>query len=213
VRQRLDPVYRWDRKALRDVPRLFGPGRCDELAAIPGTSSAREGMLLAHLARQSPPGGVFVEIGAFKGKTTAWLVEAAEHHASRPTVVSIDPHQGMGHWHPRSTWEEFQQTVQRFQLQARGLEVLRAKSSDVAPTWRRPISFLWIDGSHEYEDVAGDINGFVPHVLPGGWVVFDDAADAEFPGVPRAIQEQMLPRDDFAYLGLLRHFAIFRRSS
>jgi predicted O-methyltransferase YrrM len=208
----LDGVYRLERQAVREVPRLLGRPRCDELAAIPGTSSPREGMLLAYLAMQSPRSGVFVEIGAFKGKTTAWLVEAAQRHPSRPPVVSIDPHLGMGHWHPGPTWEEFRQTVDRFQLESRGLEIRRAKSSDVAPSWLRPISFLWIDGSHDYQDVVGDIDGFVPHVLPGGWVVFDDAAQGEFPGVWQAIQDRMLPRTSFTYLGLLRHFAVFRRS-
>jgi predicted O-methyltransferase YrrM len=170
-------------------------------------------MLLASLAMQSPPGGVIVEIGAFKGKTTAWLVEASEHHPARPAVVSIDPHDGMGHWHPTSTWPEFRRTVERFGLEQRGLEVHRAKSAEVATRWTRPISFLWIDGSHEYEDVAADIDGFVPHVLFGGWVVFDDATDPECPGVWRAIQERMLPQQDFEFLGLVRHLAVFRRTT
>jgi hypothetical protein len=213
LQRRFDPVYRLARRALHEVPLRFSRRRCDELAAIPGTSSTREGMLLAHLAMQSPPSGVFVEIGAFKGKTTAWLVEAAQFHPSRPAVVSIDPHLGIGRWHPQSTWVEFRQTVERFQLESRGLEVRRAKSCDVAPSWLRPISFLWVDGSHEYEDVACDIDGFVSHVVPGGWVVFDDATGPKFPGVWRAIQERMLPRTGFASLGLLRHFAIFRRSA
>jgi predicted O-methyltransferase YrrM len=212
VRRRFDPVYRLEREAVREAPIRFGPERCAELASIPGTSSTREGMLLAHLARQSPARGVIVEIGAFKGRTTAWLVEAAEHRPSRTAVVSIDPHLGMGHWHPASTWDEFQQTVERFDLQGRGLEVRRATSAQVAASWLRPISFLWIDGSHDYEDVAGDIDGFVPHVLPGGWVVFDDAATGEFPGVWQAIQDRMLTRTSFAHLGLLRHLAIFRRA-
>jgi predicted O-methyltransferase YrrM len=212
VRRRFDPVYRLEREAVRQVPRRFGQQRCLDVASIPGTSSTREGMLLAHLAMQSPAKGVIVEIGAFKGRTTAWLVEAAGHHPARPAVVSIDPHLGMGHWHPASTWDEFQQTVERFGLQARGLEVRRAMSAQVAPSWLRPISFLWIDGSHDYQDVAGDIDGFVPHVLPGGWVVFDDAAAGDFPDVWQAIQDRMLPRTSFAYLGLLRHLAIFRRA-
>src|SRR5438552_15292059 len=131
VQRRLDPVYKLERQALAEVPVFFGQGLCDQLGAIPGTSSQREGMLLAHLAMRSPPGGVFVEIGAFKGKTTAWLVEAAEHHSARPTVVSIDPH--LGTWyHPDSTWTDFQQTVACFQLKERGPEIRREMSSQSA---------------------------------------------------------------------------------
>jgi predicted O-methyltransferase YrrM len=211
VQRRLDPIYRLEREACAEVPRRFGQKRCDEFESVPGTSSSREGMLLAHLAMQSPAGGLIVEIGAFKGKTTTWLVEAAGHHPARPRVVSIDPHLGMD-YHRDSTWAEFQRTVERFALDRRGLEICRARSAEVAAAWARPISLLWIDGSHTYEDVAADIDGFVPHVLPGGWVVFDDAAGQEFPGVWRAIEERMLTRHSFQYLGLLRHLAIFRRA-
>jgi predicted O-methyltransferase YrrM len=209
LRRRLQPVYGLERQADRIVPRLIGQERLQELSTIPGTSSSREGRLLAFLALQSPAGGVFVEIGAFKGRSTAWLVEAAQRHAARPVVVSIDPHVG-DDWHPAATWADFSETVRRFALDRRGLEVHRAKSCDVAATWVRPIALLWIDGSHHYEDVRDDIQGFVPHVCPGGYVVFDDASDPDWPGVWQAIGEQMLPRTDFEYLGLLRHFAVFR---
>jgi predicted O-methyltransferase YrrM len=210
--RRWQRVYQLERKADRVVPRLFGRARVKEFEAIPGRSSPYEGRLLAYLAMQSPPGGVFVEIGAFKGRSTAWIVEAAGHHAARPTVVSIDPHLG-DDWHPQTTWPDFKATVQRFEMDRRGLEVRRDLSRNVAAAWDRPIAFLWIDGSHEFQDVADDIEGFVPYVIPGGWVIFDDATDPNWPGVWQAIEERMLPRTDFEYLGLVRHFALFRRKS
>ena len=211
ARRRLNPVYRFERRARREIPRRFGSQRVKELDAVPGTSSRGECQLLALLALQSPPGGVVLEIGAFKGKSTAWLVEAAEHRAERPTVVSIDPHIGAD-WHPQATWPDFQRTVETFGLLDRRLEIRRAFSADVARDWQRPISFLWVDGSHAYEDVVADIEGFVPFVVPGGYIVFDDATDPKF-GVRDALRDRMRPREDCQLLGLVRHLAVYRRTA
>lgn len=156
-----------------------------------------------------------VEIGAFKGKSTAWLVEAAQLCEPQRTVISIDPHMG-DDWHPSATWADFQATCRQFSLRERGLEVLRAKSHDVGVDWRRPISMLWIDGSHHYPDVCNDIRDFVPHVVPNAWIVFDDASPGHkegWPGVWQAIQEHMLTRSDVQFMGFLRHLALFRKTA
>jgi predicted O-methyltransferase YrrM len=202
--QLISPVHRLQRKADRVVPRLFGAERLVELLAIPGFSSRRELHLLVYLATEAPTGGCFLEIGAYKGRSTAWLVEAAQLCPEKPAVVSIDPHH-------RKTWESFQQIVEQFRLRERGLEVFRAYSHDVGRTWNRPVSLLWVDGSHEYEDVLRDIILFTPHVVLGGWVVFDDARGGKFPGVERAIAERMTWSRGFIHVGAVKHFELFRR--
>ena len=166
--------------------------------------SIRECRLLALLARQAPAGGAIVEIGAWKGRTTAWLVEAAERRADRPPVISIDPHH-------RESWDDFCRTVADLKLAERGLAVVRQRSHDAALNWSRPISMLWVDGSHEYDDVARDIADFTPHVLPGGVVAFDDSAGGEFPGVERAIAEWRAADRRFVHVATLRTITIMRR--
>jgi predicted O-methyltransferase YrrM len=209
--RRFDPAYRLQLQADREVPRWLSAERRRQLEAIGGTSSSRENRLLAHLVRIAPAGGCIVEIGAYQGKSTAWLVEAAQQRPDRPVVVSIDPHQlivpGQG-----CTWELFQLTVARFDLERRGLEVIRANSAEAGKQWRRPLSFLWVDGSHEYDDVVRDIEAFTPHLVPGGWVVFDDAHGGQFPGVERALAERMVGRPGFYDIGTVKHFRVFRRA-
>ncbi|MFO0946672.1 MAG: class I SAM-dependent methyltransferase [Planctomycetota bacterium] len=205
LNRRRSPAYSLQKSADREIQIAIPQGRLEQLARVPGTSSTRECRLLAHLAMTAPKGGCIVEIGAFKGKSTAWIVEGATLRDQVMPVVSIDPHQ-------RDTWNSFCDTVLRFQLERRGLEVRRAMSHVVGAQWNRPISLLWIDGSHEYEDVVHDIEDFVPHVVAGGWVVFDDAAGEPFPGVSKAIAERMALRPGFESFGLLKHFAIFRRT-
>jgi predicted O-methyltransferase YrrM len=36
------------------------------------------------------------------------------------------------------------------------------------------IRLLFVDGSHDYEEVKADIDAWLPRVIPGGVVVFDD---------------------------------------
>lgn len=200
----LDPNYRLEREAFRAVGQWMSRERRKQLEAVPGMSSTHECRLLAHLASMSPAGGDIVEIGAWKGKSTAWLVEGAQRQSHRPAIVSIDPHE-------RQSWDDFSSTVRRFDLVGRGLTIHRAASHDVGRTWSRPIGLLWVDGCHEYEAVVRDIADFVPHVMPGGWVVFDDAAGGVFPGVEQAISEGMTPRGAFARLATIRHLQVFRR--
>src|SRR5260370_307004 len=93
VSRLISPVHRLQREADRLVPRLFGPERLAALLAVPGFSSQRELHLLAYLATKAPAGGCLLEIGAYKGRSTAWLVEAAQLRPAKPVAVSIDLHQ------------------------------------------------------------------------------------------------------------------------
>lgn len=69
--------------------------------------------------------------------------------------------------------------------------------------WPVPIDLLFIDGCHSYEAVKADIDGWLPHVSPGGFILGHDyqrVSDGnggyvwEFPGVANAVQESF---DDF----------------
>jgi predicted O-methyltransferase YrrM len=202
----LDPSYRLERQARRTAHRWLSKEHRRALETIPGMASPHECRVLALLAHQAPDGGDIVEIGAWMGRSTAWLVEGATRRKHAPTVVSIDPHE-------RDTWNTFNETIRRFDLAERGLVVHRARSDEIGRTWSRPISLLWVDGCHEYEAVRQDIADFTPHVMQGGWVVFDDAVGGVFPGVERAIAEQMAHHPCFQRVASIRHLAVFRRHS
>lgn len=206
VQRYLSGTYQWEHRIKRELAEWLTDGRLKELDALEGTSILSECRLLAWLAAKAPDGGCIVEIGAWKGRSAAWLVEGAQQHTPPLAVFSIDPHL-------QGTWEQFRQTVAEQNLERRGLTVHRAFSHDIGAGWNAPISLLWIDGCHDYEVVLQDILDFVPHVVPGGWVVFDDAVGGYFPGVPRAISEQMSPLPEFEHMATLRHLELFRKIS
>lgn len=197
-------TYQWEKRAERELSSWLTAERSAELDALEGTSNLKECQLLAWLSSVAPAGGCVVEIGAWKGRSTAWLVEGAQQQTPPLDVFSIDPHE-------RQTWESFQKTATDQNLFRRGLTVLRAYSHDVGANWTAPISLLWIDGCHEFKEVRQDILDFTPHVVPRGWVVFDDAAGGHFPGVERAIAEEMPHRKGFQHITTLRHLQIFRK--
>ncbi len=205
LRRSLDPNYALERQAT-SFPRRLSARRLEQLQLIPGRCSQRECRLLAHLATQAPNGGDIVEIGAFKGRVTAWLVEAANLRGDRPAVASIDSHT----WGTRSDYER---TVTDLGLTERGLRVYYVDSREIGPKWSQPISFLWIDGSHEYDDVRLDIANFTPHVIDGGFIAFDDSAGGDFPSVEQAIAEWESSSRAFQRIATLRNISVFRRAT
>jgi predicted O-methyltransferase YrrM len=199
----LNGDYSWEKRIDAALDGWLDRQRYDELNQIEGTSSLRECRLLASLAAQAPPGGCILEIGAWKGKSTAWLVEGARQHQPLLEVVSVDPHL-------RGTWDAFNDTIKLMKLHERGLTVLREFSQQVGRTWGRPLSLLWVDGCHDFDAVQSDIRYFVPHVLPGAWIVFDDAAGGVFPGVEKAIAEEMPRFTNIRHRKTLRHLQLFQ---
>ncbi|HEX4147351.1 MAG TPA: class I SAM-dependent methyltransferase [Pirellulales bacterium] len=198
------PGFRLERQAKAEVRRWLSRERWSQLCSIPGMSATQECLLLAFLAAKSPSGGAIVEIGAWQGKSTAWLAEGARRRSDRPLIVSIDPHE-------RGSWEGFVDTIQRFDLQGHKLKVHRTSSHAIGESWDRPISLLWVDGCREYDAVRQDIDDFVPHLMRGGWAVFDDAAGGAYPGVERAIAERLAGRRGFSRAATIRQLQIFRR--
>jgi hypothetical protein len=54
----------------------------------------------------------------------------------------------------------------------------------------------FIDGGHDYDFVARDIDNLTPLLVPGGWICFDDAFST-YKGVDRAIEDHILANPGF----------------
>jgi predicted O-methyltransferase YrrM len=136
-------------------------------------------------ARALPDGSNLVEVGSFKGRSTCCLGFGCR--GTRKRVFAIDPFDG-GPDLPRcDSFQEFSQNTERCGL-SEHIQPLIGLSGELAKTWRIPIHLLFIDGSHKYEDVLADFEGFFPRVVPGGIVAFHDVNE-DWPGVYRAWHE------------------------
>ncbi|MCL6581679.1 MAG: class I SAM-dependent methyltransferase [Firmicutes bacterium] len=168
---------------------LFLPND-DELDQIEGWLSLDEGRRLAFLAWTVPAHLAIVELGSWKGKSTAWLASGSRL-GNRARVFAVD------HWvgseeHRHLFWEPGASTFPEFKANMAwlGLEDLvtpiSGRTVEVAATWDRAIGLLFIDAAHDYESVRADFLAWSPFVVRGGWVAFHDASA---PGVSQVIRE------------------------
>jgi predicted O-methyltransferase YrrM len=55
------------------------------------------------------------------------------------------------------------------------IRIIQGDSVKVARNWALPVELLFIDGSHDYDAVKADLEMWLPHVVPGGFVALHDA--------------------------------------
>jgi hypothetical protein len=137
-------------------------------------------------ARSLPDGANLVEIGSYRGRSTSCLAFGCR--GTKKHVYAVDSFDG-NVWESqyRSPFNEFEQNIKRCELSSY-VEPVRGLSGEVAKSWSKSIQFLFIDGSHVYEDVLGDFASFLPHVVPGGIIAFHDVCESK-PGVWKAWNE------------------------
>jgi len=162
---------------------------------VEGWCTDEEGMYLYECARRLPSGSVVVEIGCWHGKSTIALALGCRESGSR--VVSVDHLQGDGRVVPATGIETFSHNLVRFGVQ--DIVTLQVMDSQAAaerfgeshpfpslPGLRDKggvkVGLLYVDGSHEAEDVYGDLRAWLPHCREDAIILFHDYA-AGWPGV------------------------------
>ncbi len=153
--------------------------------SVEGFLDDAHGRWLFKAARALPEGSVVVEIGSFKGRSTSCL--ALGCLGGRKRVYAIDRFDGGPDLPRQDTLQEFSENIRRCSVSGY-VEPLIGFSSEVAKTWNKPIHLLFIDGSHQYEDVLADFTAFYPHVVAGGIIAVHDI-DENWLGVVRAWNE------------------------
>ncbi len=150
-----------------------------------------EGLALLQAARRAgeafSPGALFVEIGAWCGKSTLYVGAAAEatgatlfsvdhHHGSEENQPGwehhepdlVDPEQGridtLGHWRRAVTTAGLEESV----VGVVGDSVTAGRA------FRAPVAFCFIDGGHGAEPAWADYTTWSPLVASGGWLAIHD---------------------------------------
>jgi predicted O-methyltransferase YrrM len=176
--------------------REIGP----RIEPIQGWLDPNAGGVLYQFARHAPPTTHVVELGSWKGRSTAWLAHAVKDRG-QGRVVAVDTWAGtateqlhkdlLKDYQPDQLYEEFLGNMRTLGL-ADVVEPWRMTTIEAARRWDRgaTIGVLHIDASHEYLDVRADFEHWGPHVMPGGYIVFDDVPS--WPGPARLVTE--LPR-------------------
>ena len=144
--------------------------------------------------------GVIVEIGSYCGKATVVLGTAlsASGNTNERKIYAIDPHDGIvgaldqGVQRMPPTRDKFQKNIANAGV-THLVEPITKRAFEVE--WDRPIVFLFIDGLHDYFNVASDFHHFEKWIVPGGLIALHDYADY-YPGVKTFVNE-LLARGDY----------------
>jgi predicted O-methyltransferase YrrM len=156
----------------------------DSIEPIQGWLDKEAGKVLYRLARFHVPTPNIVELGSWKGRSTAWLANGIRDRGEG-RVYAVDTWQGTqneeAHGQLLAGYSEGQ--LQREflgNLESRGLlgfvEPIRSDTITAVRHWNpdRKIGLLFIDADHSYEAVRRDFEYWSPHVEVGGYIVFDD---------------------------------------
>lgn len=115
---------------------------------------------------------VIVEIGSFKGRSTVSFGFGCRN--TKRHIYAIDLFEGDGADYGSGEFENaFIANIEMCKL-SQYVTPIKKHSMEVAETWSLPIDVLFIDGSHEYEDVKADFNAFYPFVKKDGVIAFHD---------------------------------------
>ncbi len=153
-------------------------------------------LALYRLAVSWPGDGDIVELGAWTGLTTCYLAAAAKARGGGH-VYAVDTFVGTKEGsesyaavarYGGSTWATFRKRVRTAGLADRVTALVGDTVEQAAAYPGRPIRFLLIDADHSYEGVCRDYHAWLPHVAPGGLIVFHDYAMPEA-GVRRFVDE------------------------
>ena len=176
--------------------------------SIPGLYGRDEARFLYKLARRK---GNLVEIGAWMGRTTALLQQAAQ--IWRATLTTIDPFipiKGRAVASP----ERWAANLRKQEIVPPPLHV--APSAEIAVGWTEPLALVFIDGAHDYASVLQDLRLWTPFIGVGGDVALHDMFGPLIPGVAAAVNTWWQAEHDdwkarWSCLGLVNLTIAFRR--
>ena len=139
-----------------------------------------KGEMLYVMARWGPGEGRILEVGSALGRSTACLALGSKD-AGREIVVAIDHHEQF------KTYDRFRQHMVDLKL-LDWVQIVHMDSERARRGWGdTKLRLIFIDGEHTHRGVQRDIHMWVPLVIEGGLIVWDDYSNIS--EVTKAIDE------------------------
>lgn len=147
-----------------------------------GMMPAEELLTLYRLAATWPVSGDVVELGSWVGLTTSYLATACRVRGDE-RVYAVDTFHGTKEGdttypsvarYGGNTLDAFRNQIEKAKV-ADVVKTLVGDTGEVAARYPgRGIRMLLIDADHSYDGVRNDFERWLPHVAPGGLIVFHD---------------------------------------
>jgi predicted O-methyltransferase YrrM len=146
--------------------------------------------LYSEMVAKAEPGAIFVEIGCWKGKSAAFMAVEIINSGKAIKFFTVDHFKGSpNHGDNPDVAAGRLEAIARANLKpvARGVEIISASSVEAAAQFEDgTVDFLFIDGTHDYDNVKADLLAWKPKLKPGAMVAGDDA---NWRGVKEAARE------------------------
>jgi predicted O-methyltransferase YrrM len=177
---------------------------------IEGWLSDAQGRALYDAAAATTGRGAIVEIGSWKGRSTAWLAAGARRAGQR--VFAIDPHTGSREDPHANTLDEFLDNMQRAGV-SDVVTPLVMTSVEAVRRVPEAIELLFIDGDHRFEGVRRDADLWLPRLVDGAVVMLHDVATAGYHGPRRVFQRSICWDAGFDSIRRVGSMGIARRTT
>lgn len=156
---------------------------------------------------------IFVEIGSWMGRSSSCLGQLAKESEKNIQIYAIDTFQGseehteiMNDIENQSTslLDIFKQNIKLCEVDDI-ITPIQGTSIDVSSQFEdESIDFIFIDASHDYDNVLADITAWYPKLKPGGLISGDDYALC-WSGVIKAVDEYFNDKTLFFLNGNLNY--------
>jgi len=141
----------------------------------------------------------FVEVGAFEGKSTSFMAVEIANCDKEIRFDVIDTWQGSEEHQPGGAHESpviasnslYETFLRNMSPVEHIINPIRLPSLEAVKSYPdRSLDFVFIDASHDYENVKADILAWQPKIKLNGFLGGHDYQDL-FPGVAQAVTETM----------------------
>jgi len=147
--------------------------------------------LYAEMVKNFPSGSHFVEVGSWKGKSSSFMAVEIINSGKQISFDCVDTWEGskehQGYSCISRLFEIFQENMKPLEG---NYNAIKMKSMEAVKLYEdESIDFIFLDASHEYEDVKNDIIHWMPKLKETGIIGGDDYGNRYFPGVKKAVEE------------------------
>ena len=162
---------------------------------IDGWFTEEDAKAFEYIVERMPPEFLYLEIGAYKGRSTACMNEIARNADKHPQIYIVDTFAGDIHIGKADTMDVFFDNIKNMSIHIVYCSYL--ESSIAANDFTNGVfDVVFIDATHTYEAVMADIANYMPKLQPGGIMAGHDIQATE---VARAVRESF--GDNYTTIG------------
>lgn len=149
--------------------------------------------LYRRMVENAKNGSVFVEVGVWKGKSASFMGVEIINSGKKIEFYAVDHFQGSPEHQddPLVKGNTLKEECYKNLEPVMGIvRMLPVPSLEAAAMFAdNSIDFVYIDGSHEYDDLKADIIAWGPKVKNGGIIAGDDYGVGRHPDVKKVVDE------------------------